>query len=263
MGNSFFSSKQNQTLGTLVMVAAIVALAAYAYQAFTKDDNFGMGPTSISVVGKGEVISVPDIAQFSFSVRGEGADAAIAQEASGTIINAVMAYLAESGVEDRDIKTEGYNMYPKYRYDEKPCAFGSYCPPGEQIADGFEVTQTITVKVRETEAAGAILAGVGAKGATDISGLSFTIDDEDVLKDEARTLAIADARAQAEKLADDLGVTLVKMMSYYEDQPYNPTPYYGMESDMAFKSEAAFGGAEIPMGEGTITSTVNLTYEIK
>jgi len=262
MGNSFLSSKENRALGTVVLVAAIVALGAYSYQAITQAENWGMGPTTINVVGTGEVVSVPDIAQFSFSVRGEGADAATAQEASGTIINAVMAYLEEQGVEDRDIKTQGYNMYPKYRYDQKPCAFGSYCPPGEQIADGFEVTQTITIKVRDTNNAGTILAGVGEKGATDISGLSFTIDDENVLKAEARTLAIADAKAKAELLAGDLGVKLVKMIGYYEDQPYNPTPYYGMGGDMA-KSESVFTGAEVPMGEGIITATVNLTYEIK
>lgn len=264
MGNSFFSSKQNQLLGTLVMVAAIAALGAYAYQTLTKDDNFGMGPTSINIVGTGEVVAVPDIAQFSFSVRGEGADAAIAQEASGSVINAVMAYLKESAVEERDIKTEGYNMYPKYRYEDRPCPFGSYCPgSGEQIADGFEVTQTITVKVRATDKAGALLAGVGELGATDISGLTFTTDNPEALKDEARTLAIADAKAKAEKLADDLGVELVKMIGYYEDMPYAPSPYYAMEADMSVKSESGFAGPETPMGEGTITSTVNLTYEIE
>lgn len=263
MGNSFFSSKENRILGTVVMVAAIVALGAYAYQAITQAENWGMGPTTISVAGTGEVVAVPDIAQFFFSVRGEGVDAATAQEASGNSINAIMTYLEEQGIEDRDIKTQGYNMYPRYRYEERPCAFGSYCPPGEQIADGFEVTQTITVKVRETDKAGALLAGVGERGATDISGLNFTIDDEDALKAQARTAAIEDAKAQAEVLAESLGVKLVKMISYYEDQPYSPSPYYGMEGDMAMRSEAAFVGAEIPMGESTIISNVNLTYEIK
>ena len=204
----------------------------------------------------------PDIAQFSFSVRGEGTDAAATQAKSTEAINAVTAFLKENGVEEKDIKTEGYNMNPKYKYETKPCLYGSYCPPGEQTADGFEVYQTITVKVRAIDNAGKLLGGIGDKGATDISGLTFTVDDEEAQKAEARKLAIEDAKEQGKILAESLGVKIVKMISYYEDSPMMPMYGGGMMDAMSAKAEMA-PTPNIPTGENKTVSTVTITYEIK
>jgi len=262
--SSIFSSDLNRFLATVILVATVVALGAYAFLTFKQTGDWNQSPTTINVLGTGEVTSKPDVAQFSFSVRGEGPDAAAAQEKSGTIINALNVYLKEQGIEDKDIKTENYNLNPKYKYEQKPCAFGSYCPPSEPIIDGFEVSQTISVKVRKIETAGTLLSGVGSKGATDISGLNFTVDDDEKLKSDARELAIADAQAQAGKLAKALGVTLVRMISYYEDTPMTPYPgAYGrpmMDSSMNTKS---FESVAVPTGENKVVSKVNLTYEIK
>jgi uncharacterized protein len=261
--SEILNSKLNQLLITLVLVGFVVALGAYAYVTLKQNAEWG-GPMTINVSGKGEVMAKPDIAQFSFSVRGEGVDAAAAQGASAEKINAVTALLKENGIEDKDIKTEGYNLTPKYKYEQKPCLYGSYCPPGEQIADGFEVYQSITVKVRDIEKAGALLSGVGDKGATDISGLTFTIDDEDALKDEARKLAIADAKAQAEVLAESLGVKIVKMVSYYEDTPMSPMYYGGEVRDMAMSAKVEMAPTpDVPVGENMTISNVTITYEIK
>lgn len=259
--SSIFSSALNRFLATVILIVAIIALGAYAYLTFKQAQQGNSGPTTINVLGTGEVTSKPDVAQFSFSVRGEGADAAMAQEKSGTVINALNAYLKEQGVEDRDIKTENYTLNPKYKYEQKPCLMGSYCPPANPVIDGFEVSQTITVKVRKIDTAGTLLTGVGSKGATDISGLTFTVDSDEKLKADARELAIADAKVQADKLAIALGVKLVRMISYYEDMPM--MPYSGapmMDSAMGAKS---FESVAVPTGENKVVSQVNLTYEIR
>jgi hypothetical protein len=261
--SEILKSKLNQLLITLVLVGSVVALGAYAYVTLKQNAQWG-GPMTINVSGKGEVMAKPDIAQFSFSVRGEGTDAAAAQTASAEKINAVTAFLKENGIEDKDVKTEGYNLNPKYKYEQKPCLYGAYCPPGEQIADGFEVYQSITVKVRDIDKAGTLLSGVGDKGATDISGLNFTIDDEEALKDEARKLAIEDAQAQAKVLADSLDVRIVKMISYYEDSPMSPMYYGGEMRDMAMSAKAESAPvANIPTGENKTISNVTITYEVK
>ena len=261
--STIFNSKLNQLLITLALVGAVAALGAYSYVMLKQQSQWG-GPMTINVSGKGEVMAKPDIAQFSFSVRGEGADAATAQTKSAEIINAVTVYLKENGIDEKDIKTEGYTMNPKYKYEQKPCLYGAYCPPGAQMADGFEVSQTITVKVRAIDTAGKLLAGIGDKGATDISGLNFTVDNVESLKVEARKLAIADAQVQAKVLAASLGVKIVKMMSYYED---NPTmPMYGgamMNDSMSAKVVAAPVAPEISTGENKTVSNVTITYEIK
>ena len=179
-----------------------------------------------------------------------------------TKINAIIAYLKEQGVEEKDIKTGSYYLNPRYRYEERMCAFNSYCPPGEQIQDGFDVSQTIDVKVRDTAKAGALIAGVGEKGATNLSGLNFIVDDTSAVKAEARTKAVADAKAKAEKLATDLGVKLVRVTSYYESEGYYPEPYYAKEQ-MSMEVANDFGGAEMPVGETETKVQVNISYEVR
>jgi uncharacterized protein YggE len=257
---SFFSHKYAIFITLLLMVTATITLAAIAYRTITAKDQWN-SPTIISVTGTSEVMAVPDVAQFSFSVRAEGKDATTAQSQSAERINAVMAFLKEQGIEEKDIKTTNYNLFPKYRYEQKPCTF-NFCPPGESIPDGFEVSQTVTIKVRDTAAAGTLLTGVGEAGATDISGLTFTIDDTDALKAQARSEAITDARAQAEALAKSLGMKLGRMMSYYEEEPNRPSPMYGMGGDMMMRAEMAVT-PDVPVGESAVTSRVSLSYELK
>ena len=262
--HSFFNDPFNRILSTLVLVGIVVALGAYTYFTLKQADQWNSEPTTISVTGTGEVMAKPDIAQFSFSVRGEGVDAVAAQEKSGTAINAIMDYLKGAGIEKKDIKTEGYNLYPKYTYTEKPCIFGQYCPPGEQVPDGFEVNQTITVKVRAIDTAGSLLSGVGERGATDVSGLGFIIDDDEALVGEARIIAIADAQAQAETLAAALGVRLVKMVGYYEEMPGDKyaRSYAAPMMDSAIGGKT-FESPDVPTGENTTVSKVNITYQVK
>jgi uncharacterized protein YggE len=261
--NGVFSTPLNRALVTVALVGLVAALGSYAYVTL-KNAGGWVGPTTINIVGTGEVTAVPDIATFSFSVRAEGKDAAEAQGKSAESMNKVIGFLKDEGVDEKDIKTTGYNLMPKYTYTQAPCAMGSWCPPGEQKQDGFEVYQTVTVKVRDTKKAGTLLSGVGERGATDMSSLGFTIDDEEKLKAEARELAIADAKEQAEALARQLGVRLGEMTGYYEESANNPYPYYGMGGDMMMSAKAeAAPVPEMPAGENTIMSRVNLTYTIK
>ena len=99
-----------------------------------------------------------------------------------------------------------------------------------------------------------------------MSGLSFTIDDEDAFKADARKQAIEDAQEKAEVLADNLGVRIVRMNGYWEEEGGYPG-YYGMGGgmeygDMAVSSQKAIA-PELPTGESKITSEITITYEIK
>ena len=251
-------------LGSLTVFMFLLALGSYASLNFERMQHLEVNPAMISVTGKGEVFAVPDIGQFSFSVQAEAEDAAVAQEQSGTAINEIIAYLRDQGVAKTDIKTTNYNLFPRYRFEERICVPGTFCGPGEQIPDGFEVSQSVEVKVRNTDDATSIITGVGERGATNISGLNFVVDDTDALVAEARAEAIKDAKEKAQKLAADLGVRLVKINSFYEeDSRYLPEPY--QVRNMAFDemSDSGFGGAELPMGEDQTPVRVTITYEIR
>ncbi len=259
--NTFFSNRYAKLLTLLTLAAAIIALLSYAWVNFEYTTTSDYEAT-ISVNGEGEVLAVPDIGQFSFSVKAEADTATEVQEVSGTAINEILAYLREQGIEDKDIKTQNYNLYPRYRYEEKICPFGSYCGQGERVEDGFEVSQSVSVKVSDTDQAGAIIAGVGERGATNISSLNFIIDDIEALQTEAREMAINDAKEKAERLAVQLVVKLTRIVNFYENE--GRESYYMERSVMAMDaSESGFGGAELPMGEESTKVTVNITYEIR
>lgn len=259
-----FTQPYMRGIVALLGVAAIIGLLAYTYYAVTQARYAYSGPTMISVSGEGEAIAMPDIATFSFGVHAEGADAGAAQNQSAESVNAIVSWLGEQGVEERDIKTLYYNLNPRYEYTESICNTRGYCPPGERILRGYEVNQTIQVKVRDTAKAGDLISGAGSRGATDISGLEFTIDDETNLKAEAREKAIQDAQEKADQLAEDLDVRIVRMTGFYEDNGVYPM-YYGKGGDMAVAESAMDGAAapRVPSGENTITSRVTITYQVR
>jgi len=224
---------------------------------------------TIMASGEGEAFAIPDIASFSFSVQESGKTVAEAQEKADQKIERALAALRERGIEDKDIKTTNYNFYPKYRWDQRPCLEINYpnCPPGNNILGGYEVNQTITVKVRDTDKAGDLVTRVGAIGASNVSGVEFTVDDREKYAAIAREEAIKKAKENAKKLADNLGVHLGKML-YFNENGYYPGPYYGSEmgggmgGDMR-SSVAMPLKADLPVGESRIVSNVSLTYEIK
>ena len=214
---------------------------------------------TITVSGNGEIVVKPDIATVSFGVSAENLDVSKAQTESATKMNDIIGLLKTEGINEKDIKTTNYNIYPKYDYVK---ASLDYYYGGKQVLVGYVVSQTVEVKIRDISKAGAILSGVGKFGATDVSGLSFTVDNQDIVKDQARDLAIQDAKTQAKVLAKGLGVKLMKITSFSESGNY-PT-YYGMEKSMAAgMSNADVVVPQILTGENKITSNVSITYEIK
>jgi len=220
----------------------------------------------ISVSGDGEVFAAPDIANISFTVREESKKVSDAQDKVSIKIKAALAGVRKLSVADKDIKTENYSSYPKYEWQGGTVScVGIDCPPyrpGKQVIMGYEVSQNVTVKVRNLESVNALVDGLATAGVTEMQGPNFAIDKEDDLKAQARKIAIEKARAKAEVLAGDLGVTLVRIVSFSEGQNY---PMYGRAMAVGAvmdKSDSA-PAPELPKGEQKITSNVTVTYEIR
>jgi uncharacterized protein YggE len=250
-----------------------VLLSAYLFSVTLnalKENRFigsGIGAVNIvSVSGEGEVFAVPDTAEFTFSITEEGATAGAVQETATTKANEVIDALKAQGVEEKDIKTVAYELHPKYEWIQERCTTAFGCP-GKQVQNGFELTQSVLVKARDLNKAGELLSLVTEKNVSNVSGLTFTIADEDGLRAEARKAAIDDAKEKAEKLATDLGVSLVRIVSFNENEGNYPMPY--MARDMAMSDVYGIGGGEeakvasVPAGENRISSNVSVTYEIR
>lgn len=208
---------------------------------------------TITISGEGRVTAIPDIATISIGVTTEKKEVADAQKENTEKINKIVRELKELEIDDKDIKTSSYNIYPKYDYSE-----------GGGRLVGYVVDQQLTIKIRNLEIVGKILGKVAELGANQIGGLQFTIDDQETLKQEAREKALANARGKAEALAKISGVKLGKIVSFSESSDgYEPYPYYA-------RAEAAygFGGGEsaapnIQTGSLDIMVYATVSYEIK
>lgn len=259
--------------GTVFFLVLTFFVAVLTVKAIKEYQFIGYDPSdkrTIDVTGEGEAFAVPDVATFSFTVREEGKTVADAQKKATDKMNAALKSVKDSGVEEKDYRTIGYNVYPKYEYvrsASRICADGLYCQPeGRQVIVGYEVSQTIEVKVRDTAKAGDLLTMVGSAGASEVSGLEFTIDDEDKVKEEARAKAIADARAKAERLAETLGVRIGKVAAYSESSGGGYPMYYKREAMAMDQANGSAGAAPqaatVPMGENKVISNVTVTYEL-
>lgn len=266
--NGLLEGEWGGLLRKLIVVGAGLLVAVLLVQVLSglmglRYIGAGITPgNTITVSGYGEALAVPDIATFSFSVVSEKPTVAAAQADATAKANATTDYLKSAGVDEKDMQTSDYSVSPMYDYVNRSCVNG-YCPGGEQVLRGYQVRQTTTVKVRDTEKAGELLGGVGSQGATEVSGLNFTFDDPDQVEDEAREEAIADAKAKADELVSQLGVSIVRVVSFSENGsgiPYKIEAYgRGGGADMAVAQSAP----EISVGQNKVTSNVSITYEIR
>jgi uncharacterized protein YggE len=215
---------------------------------------------TITVDGKGEYVTIPDIATISFTVTEKAKTVAEAQEKATAKLNPTIQAIKDAGVAEKDIKTTSYNINPEYEYNYANCST-SWCPPGKSVLSGYSVSQSTEIKVRDLSKVGDIFTLIGKKEVQNVYGPSFGIDDPDMAKAKAREDAIKDAKAEADVLAKLLGVRLVRIINYYE-QGATPLYGYGMGGDMMVAKEAA-SAPEISTGEQKVTSNVSVIYEIR
>lgn len=246
----------NEKIKNYLGIALILGIVVLGYVGVNFALHYPQYPgRSFSVSGEGEVVGIPDVGRFSFSILSEGPELQALQKQHTAKSDAVIDFLKKQGIEDKDIKSEGYSIYPTYTYHE--CNYYGICPPA--TISGYRIEHSLSVTVRNLDNSGLLLGGVVEYGANNVSGFSFEVDDPDNLELEARAAAIADAKAKAEQMAKAGGFRVGKMIGiYFQDM----TPYYGY--GMGAGEEAySYPTPRLEPGSQKITSRVDITYEIK
>lgn len=264
-------SNKEKTFLTKIGVVLMIVLSLYFFaKAVSEVKNYSNissdSPAAnvISFEGKGEVFASPDLATISLTIRENAKDVKTAQDKVTAKEKAVLEFLDKNDIAKKDIKTENYSSYPKYDYGV-PC-YGGIGIPCRQDAPkiiGYEVSEYISVKVRDLANVGEVLQGIGSVGISEISGPNFSVDNEDGLKSQARKLAIDDAKAKAKSLSKDLGVKLVRIVSFSENGNGNYPMMYATKGAGMMDSYGSAPAPELPTGENKITSNVTITYEIR
>lgn len=249
-------------------IAASIALIAFAYASiqFVQSYDKTIEPSSFrsfNVSAEGSVITVPDVAEFSFSVISEGDnDLASLQKETTDKNNAIITFLESKNIDKKDIKTSSYNISPRY---ERCYAYqmpSGICPPPKIV--GYTVSQNTYVKVRDFDIVGEALAGVVTNGANSVGQLQFKIDDESIAQAEAREKAIDKAQEKAEQIAKAAGFSVGRLLGInegfsYQTQRYDTKVNYAMAEGMMTESSAP----TVSAGSQEVEITVTLTYEIK
>lgn len=209
---------------------------------------------TITISGEGKVTAIPDIAMVRIGLTTEKKQVADAQKENTEKVNTIIKAFKDLKIEAKDMETSSYNIYPKYDYTES----------GTKLL-GYEVSQQLTIKIRDLDNVGAILAKAGELGANQIGGLEFTIDEPESLRQEAREKALENAKEKAEALADISGVKLGKIVSFSESSGGVEPPYYRYDSMKAISAESAGGmpSPDIQSGSLEISVYATVVYEIK
>lgn len=253
-----------------IWVAGTVALVAVAFAAlamgFTdiKSWNHPNGQVAtITVSGEGEVTAVPDIATVTMTVRESAKTVPEAQKAAEAKLTKGIEALSALGVEKKDTKTISYMVNPTYESQQTGYCSGYICPPTKQVITGYEVSETIQVKVRKIDSAGEVIGALGGVNITEISGPEFTVDDMDQAKADAKAKAIDNAKAKAQATAKSLGVSLGAITQFNEDNGGYYAPML-MRADATSMAGGATKALEVslPQGESVIKSNVTITYSL-
>lgn len=274
----------NQNLKNILGGVGALAILAFGYAILSYVNSYSkvIEPSSFrsfSVTGEGKATSIPDIAEFSFQIITEGgADIAALQKKNTEAMNKAIDFVKEQGVENKDIKTQYYNLEPRYQTsacrvistpfapDAPSFASGASasvtqtCPPPSIV--GYTITQSVNVKVRDFKKIGDIMGGVVKNGANQVGSLSFTIDDPTKVQDEARTEAITKAKVKAKAIAKAGDFKMGRLLNIQEGSQY---PVYSSSLRMEAKVSDAVGAAPAPTiqpGSQEVNITVTLQYEI-
>ena len=236
----------------LALLGAAVALLVLGVACFENSvDDESAYPPSISVSGTGEVQAEPDIATVSTGVEARADTVAEARAQAAEAASAVIAALGASGVEDRDVRTVDFSIYPDYDYSSDTPRI-----------TGYVVSNTVQVTVRDVEGVGELIDAVADAGgdAVRFGGISFAHEDPAALTQQAREFAIEDARAKAEQLAEHTGVTLGEPLSIVETSWAAPLVGASPRAEFAMADIAAMS---IQPGTSGVTVTVQVVWAIE
>jgi uncharacterized protein YggE len=237
------------SLAALMLVTVGIFASGCAGTTAVSGDSQQSG---IWVSGNGKVSVTPDTANLSLGVQVEAVGLAEANQQAADVMDAVIEALKDNGIAEKDITTSGFNISPVYEYDKET---------GRNYIRGYQVSNAVNLKVREIENTGAVIdAAVAAGGdAVRVSNIYFSIDDLSQAQDDARELALLDAKAKAEQIARVTGVSLGKVTYVAE------TSSGGARVEAPGMVNDGKEGSVTPVlpGETDVVVTVQVIYSIK
>ncbi len=207
---------------------------------------------TFTVTGEGKATAVPDVAVVTAGVQAQGNSVKTLQDELNSKMNKITDAVKRLGIDSKDIQTSNYTISPMYDYRNAT----------PQIT-GYQASSTLTIKVRVMDKASSVIDAATANGANNVGNVTFDVSDKTKAENEARDLAVKEARTKAQIAARAAGFTLGRVINYSENTggEIRPVP-------MMAKADSAVGVAAAPTtqiepGSSEITIDVSLSYEIR
>lgn len=246
----------------ILIFFGIVLLAGVITVSILRDAIVNRSESQVTVIGRGEVEFRPDIGKINLGVQVDKAPTAEnALVQMNDKMNAIIQSVKILGIPEEDIQTQEYNLFPQYDYKD-----------GSSTISGYGASQQLVIKVKDindSNLLNKVVAEASKAGANQVLGVNFEISDINNFKQQARILAIKDARSKSEEMAKAAGIRkLKKVIGWYETEIESPNMQNGVRSSDAFglggmEAPKAVPSPNIPSGSQKIVIEVGLNYEVR
>lgn len=252
---SWWSGASLALLVAVLLGAAFFGGTGRGNGVFAQAQEGTPGPSSetlstVSVGGHGAVLIEPDTATVVLGVNIINASLSEAQAQATERMTAILEVVTDAGIAEEDVQTVNYSINLVQEYDNQGNA--------TRVVE-YQVSNQVNVKVRDLDELGTLLDAVVTAGANSIYGISFSVDDPSEAASQARRLAVEDARAKADEMADALGMRVGRVVTVTESFAPPPTP-------QVFESRADVQGAgqAVPIQTGTseVAVDIQITFEL-
>jgi uncharacterized protein len=249
----FMKEKQISFAGSIIIFFILLSIFAkwgpsinFTTTTQTKGEPFVVQGTGKSTVS-------PDIAKVDVGIEETGQVLKQVQDSVNKKSQTLVAGIKKIGIDDKDIKTISYYVYPQYDYTSTT-----------QKITGYRVSTDYRITIHDFTKINDLLASVTSLGANTVGSVNFDLSDD--LKnqklDEARKLAVTEAKTKAAGLAKAAGITLGKIINVSESNP-SDSRLYALPVTGSGALEKTVTEPNIQPGTTEINISVSLSYEIK
>jgi uncharacterized protein YggE len=233
------------------LLASLLAIATVPFATAFADES---SPRTVSVSGQGEVSAEPDLAYVTLGVQARRPTMAEARKEVATTVERVLALCKELKIDPKFVNATRVQVQPDYSWDERN---------NKQVLLGYIVSRQVQVELRDLEQLGPLIERAVSAGVNQVGDPVLDSTQRKQLERQAMTLAVQDARLNAETLAQAAGVRLgaVRSMSASGAPPVMPMYRAKMVmSDAAAAPPAPEGSYDA--GEMKFDASVSAQYDL-
>ena len=222
----------------------------------------GSSQAGIWVSGEGTISLTPDLALLNIGVETMAETVAEARDEAARAMDAIVTAVKTHGLEDKDVQTRSFNIWPRYEYPE---VLEGGLRVRKQTLVGYTVSNSAAIKIRDLDDVGTIIDDVATAGgnATRINGIQFTVEDPKPFMTGLREAAVQDALAKAGQFATLTGVQVGPLVYITENRGGAPAVRDFADAGFAMEAMAAAPPTTVSGGELELSLSVQAAFEIR